>query len=92
MCFQIGAGIQMTPNVARLLRRYGIDKEIGDNLVRYKEMHLRRANGKRVGYVLVSRMEKAAGEKWWLVHRYVVRSVFPMSTLTIVGDIICTKV
>lgn len=59
----------MTPNVARLLRRYGVEKEIGKNLVRYKEMHLRRADGTRVGYVLVSRMEEAAGEMWWLVHR-----------------------
>lgn len=61
----------MTPNVARLLRRYGVEKEIGDNLVRYKEMHLRRADGRKVGCVLISRMEEAAGEVWWLVHRYV---------------------
>ncbi|QDS76143.1 hypothetical protein FKW77_007208 [Venturia effusa] len=67
---EIGAGIQMTPNVARLLRRYGVDKEIGENLVRFKEIHLRNADGTRAGYVLVSRMEEAAGEVWWLVHRH----------------------
>lgn len=59
----------MTPNAARLLRRYGIEKEIGDNLVRNKELHIRKADGRKVGYVLISGMEEATGGEWWLVHR-----------------------
>lgn len=60
----------MTPNVARLLRRYGVDKEIGDNLVGFRALHMRQADGKRVGYTDISRVEGATKERWWLVHRY----------------------
>jgi salicylate hydroxylase len=40
----------MTPNVARLLIRWGVDKVIGDNLVEFEEVHLRRKDGTKVGY------------------------------------------
>lgn len=33
---EIGAGIQMTPNVARLLIKWGVDKVIGDDLVEFE--------------------------------------------------------
>ncbi|KAK4957154.1 hypothetical protein LTR10_005112 [Elasticomyces elasticus] len=67
---EIGAGIQMTPNVARLLIRYGVDKVIGRNLVRFTEVNLRRKDGTPVGYTKVQRIEKTLGFPWWLVHRH----------------------
>ncbi|KAL9065114.1 MAG: hypothetical protein Q9157_007591 [Trypethelium eluteriae] len=67
---EIGAGIQMTPNVARLLRKYGVDKVIGDNLVRFEELNLRRKDGTPVGYTQTSRIEGALDQPWWLVHRH----------------------
>lgn len=33
---EIDAGIQMTPNVARLLINWGVDEVIGDNLVEFE--------------------------------------------------------
>ncbi|KAE9961285.1 hypothetical protein BLS_002735 [Venturia inaequalis] len=67
---EIGAGIQMTPNAARLLHRYGIEKVVGDNLVRNKELHIRTKEGKQVGFVKIEGMEEASGGEWWLVHRH----------------------
>ncbi|EMF17714.1 FAD/NAD(P)-binding domain-containing protein [Sphaerulina musiva SO2202] len=67
---EIGAGIQMTPNVARLLIRYGVDKVIGDDLVRITELNLRKKDGTKVGYTAVKRVEDALGYPWWLVHRH----------------------
>lgn len=60
----------MTPNAARLLHRYGIEKVVGDNLVRNKELHIRTKEGKQVGFVKIEGMEEASGGEWWLVHRY----------------------
>lgn len=61
----------MTPNVARLLRRWGVDEVIGENLVRYEELNLRRKDGTKIGWAPMSRVEGAVGQPWWLVHRYV---------------------
>lgn len=65
---EIGAGIQMTPNVAKLLIEWGIADVIGDNLVEFEELNLRRKDGTPVGY---AKMETRAqlGWPWWLVHR-----------------------
>lgn len=41
---------QMTPNVARLLIEWGVDKVIGDDLVEFEELNMRRRDGTRVGY------------------------------------------
>lgn len=60
----------MTPNAARLLEKYGVDKAIGDNLVRFEELNMRRKDGTPVGYTPISRVEKALGHPWWLVHRH----------------------
>ena len=61
----------MTPNVARLLRKYGIDKAIGDSLVRFEELNLRRwEDGRRLGYAPLRRVERTLGQPWWLVHRH----------------------
>ncbi|KAI9657699.1 MAG: hypothetical protein M1821_002875 [Bathelium mastoideum] len=67
---EIGAGIQMTPNVARLLRKHGIDREIGNKLVRIEELNMRRKDGTPVGHLPIGRVEGALGQPWWLVHRH----------------------
>lgn len=83
---EIGAGIQMvtapqstsdsladgfqTPNVARLLIRYGIDEVIGEDLVRFDELNLRRKDGSKVGHTFIKRVEDATGFPWWLAHRH----------------------
>jgi salicylate hydroxylase len=72
---EIGAGIQMTPNVARLLTRWGVDEVIGENLVSFKELNMRRQDGKAIGYTPVRRVEQACGHPWWLVHRHVLHNV-----------------
>ncbi|EHK48419.1 hypothetical protein TRIATDRAFT_93889 [Trichoderma atroviride IMI 206040] len=66
---EIGAGIQMTPNVSVLLQRWGVDKVIGDNLVQIEELNMRRKDGTKVGYTDIPVLEKALGRPWWLVHR-----------------------
>ncbi|KAI0410910.1 salicylate hydroxylase [Xylaria grammica] len=43
----IGAGIQVTPNVSVLLQTWGVDKVIGDNLVQFEELNMRRKDGTR---------------------------------------------
>lgn len=60
----------MTPNVARLLRKYGVDKAIGENLVRFDELNMRRKDGTLVGHAQLARIERDLGQPWWLVHRH----------------------
>lgn len=67
---KIGAGIQMTPNVASLLKRHGVDKAIGENLTRFEELNMRRKDGTLVGYAPIDRIERALAQPWWLVHRH----------------------
>ena len=67
---EIGAGIQMTPNVARLLIEWGVDKVIGDDLVEFEEFNMRRRDGTQVGYTRTGpAIRKKLGYPWWLVHR-----------------------
>ncbi|ROW11299.1 hypothetical protein VMCG_00867 [Cytospora schulzeri] len=69
---EIGAGIQMTPNVARLLQRWGVADVIGSNLVTYDRMNLRTKDGRVVGRTDApgnGGPERWAGAPWWLVHR-----------------------
>lgn len=66
---EIGAGIQMTPNVSRLLRAWGVADVIGDNLVRMEELNMRRRDGTKVGHTLMKRVENTLGQPWWVVHR-----------------------
>lgn len=48
---EIGAGIQMTPNVSRLLLRWGVADIIGENLVEPQCARMRKKNGEVVGYI-----------------------------------------
>lgn len=66
---EIGAGIQMTPNVSVLLQRWGVDREIGDNLVRFEELNMRRKDGTPVGHTKIATLEKTLNRPWWVVHR-----------------------
>ncbi|SMY28415.1 unnamed protein product [Zymoseptoria tritici ST99CH_1A5] len=68
---EIGAGIQITPNVSRLLIRYGVDQIIGDNLVQSNNINMRNRDG-----IVVQRTElypktvREFGFPWWSVHRH----------------------
>ncbi|KAJ3011670.1 hypothetical protein NUW54_g2099 [Trametes sanguinea] len=67
---EVGAGIQVTPNVSRLLRRWGV----GDNLeavaVRPEAIVLRRyETGERVAYTRWSDMEDQYGSPYYHIHR-----------------------
>jgi salicylate hydroxylase len=67
---EIGAGIQMTPNVAQLLIKWGVSDVIGDNLVEFEELNMRRRDGTPVGYTrMIPDVRKNLGYPWWLVHR-----------------------
>ncbi|KAJ9616815.1 hypothetical protein H2200_000534 [Cladophialophora chaetospira] len=67
---EIGAGIQMTPNVARLLMKWGVDKVIGDDLVEFEELNMRRKDGTKIGYTrVIPNVRNNLGVPWWLVHR-----------------------
>ncbi|RWA14200.1 hypothetical protein EKO27_g914 [Xylaria grammica] len=58
---EIGAGIQVTPNVSVLLQTWGVDKVIGDNLVQFEELNMRRKDGTRVGHTNIATLEKELG-------------------------------
>lgn len=65
---EIGAGIQMTPNVAKLLIDWGVADTIGDNLVEFDELNLRTKDGTKVGHAKMN-TRQLLGVPWWLVHR-----------------------
>jgi salicylate hydroxylase len=52
------------------LIQYGVDKVVGNNLVRYQELNLRDKHGKKIGHTLIKPIEDALGYPWWLVHRH----------------------
>ncbi|CZR65950.1 related to salicylate hydroxylase [Phialocephala subalpina] len=67
---EIGAGIQMTPNVSRLLIQWGVADVIGDNLVEFEELNMRKMDGTKVGYTkMMPDMRRDLGFPWWVVHR-----------------------
>jgi salicylate hydroxylase len=59
----------MTPNVARLLRKWGVDEVIGEDLVRFRELNMRKTDGTCIGYTKIGEVEEVLGQPWWLVHR-----------------------
>lgn len=52
------------------MMRYGVDKNIGRDLVRFEELNLRRKDGRKVGYTPIKRVEDTLHYPWWLVHRH----------------------
>ncbi|KAL2076002.1 hypothetical protein VTL71DRAFT_945 [Oculimacula yallundae] len=68
---EIGAGIQMTPNVSRLLIKWGVADIIGSDLVEFEELNMRRRDGTKVGYTrMMPNMRRDLGYPWWVVHRH----------------------
>lgn len=68
---EIGAGIQMTPNVSRLLIRWGVADIIGDDLVQCKNINMRDRNGKVTQRTeLYPKTVREFGFPWWMVHRH----------------------
>jgi salicylate hydroxylase len=58
---EIGAGIQMTPNVSRLLIKWGVADVIGESLVEFEELNMRR-DGTKIGYTrMMPNMRRALG-------------------------------
>lgn len=47
---EIGAGIQMTPNISGLLIKWKVADVIGENLVEFEELNMRRRDGTKIGY------------------------------------------
>ena len=50
--------------------RYGVDKNIGRDLVRFEELNMRRKDGRKVGHTPIKRIEDTLHYPWWLVHRH----------------------
>ena len=68
---EVGAGIQVTPNVSRLLRRWGLERALEDIAVRPEAIVFRRYNtGERVGYTKWGdKMERDHGSPYYHIHR-----------------------
>ena len=67
---EVGAGIQVTPNVSRLLQRWGAGPALESVGVRPEAIVLRRYDtGERVGYTLWSDMEAKYGAPYYHIHR-----------------------
>ncbi|OSX61363.1 hypothetical protein POSPLADRAFT_1144845 [Postia placenta MAD-698-R-SB12] len=67
---EIGAGIQVSPNVSRLLYRWGLRDALHAVAVEPEAIVLRRyATGARVGYTPLGRFRDPSSEPWYNVHR-----------------------
>ncbi|KAI0759543.1 FAD/NAD-P-binding domain-containing protein [Trametes elegans] len=67
---EVGAGIQVTPNVSRLLRRWGVGDTLERVAVRPEAIVLRKYNtGERVAYTRWSDMEEQYGSPYYHIHR-----------------------
>ncbi|KAI0066032.1 FAD/NAD(P)-binding domain-containing protein [Artomyces pyxidatus] len=68
---EVGAGIQITPNVSRLLHRWGVLNRVGNVGIRPLGLtFLRYQNGERVGYTpLGDHMDRNHGAPYYHIHR-----------------------
>lgn len=68
---QVGAGIQLTPNVTRLLRRWGVYEELAPVAVKPGNIWFRRwQTGEPIGLTkLVPNFEQQFDAPYWVVHR-----------------------
>ncbi|KAI0667175.1 FAD/NAD-P-binding domain-containing protein [Trametes maxima] len=67
---EVGAGIQVTPNVSRLLRRWGVGDALEEVAVRPEAIVLRRYDtGERVAYTRWSDMHEKYGAPYYHIHR-----------------------
>lgn len=67
---EIGAGIQMTPNVARFLLRWGVSGLIGPDLVQCDRINMRDKDGELVAFSDMAKIRSDYGYPWWVVHRH----------------------
>jgi salicylate hydroxylase len=52
----------MTPNVSRLLIKWGVADVIGENLVEFEDFNIRKRNGEKVGYTrMIPNFERELG-------------------------------
>lgn len=63
---EIGAGIQMTPNVSRFLVRWGVSDLIGDDLVQCDDVKMRSTDGKVVAYTDFRDVKTRWGYPWYV--------------------------
>lgn len=68
---EVGAGIQVSPNSSRLLRRWGLGKHLDDVAVKPEAIAFRRYDtGERVGFTKWGEvMEKDYGSPYYHIHR-----------------------
>lgn len=68
---EVGAGIQVSPNSSRLLRRWGLGKHLDEIAVKPEAICFRRYNtGERVGYTKWGEvMERDYGSPYYHIHR-----------------------
>lgn len=68
---QVGAGIQIPPNSGKLLQRWGVIAELGDQAVQPDGISFRRwESGERIGFTdLTEPFVKACGAPYYVVHR-----------------------
>ena len=67
---EVGAGIQVSPNVSRLLRRWGLADTLESIAVRPESIVLRRYNtGERVGYTKWGERMEEHGAPYYHIHR-----------------------
>ena len=68
---EVGAGIQVSPNSSRLLRRWGLGKHLDDIAVKPEGIAFRRYNtGERVGFTKWGEvMERDYGSPYYHIHR-----------------------
>lgn len=59
----------MTPNVSALLQRWKVADVIGENLVQFEELNMRRKDGTLVGHTKIATLESNLKRPWWVVHR-----------------------
>ena len=62
---EIGAGIQMTPNVSRFLIKWGVSDIIGEDLVQCDNVNMRRTDGKIIAYTDFKRTVRDYGYPWY---------------------------
>ncbi|KAM5531760.1 hypothetical protein V8D89_014572 [Ganoderma adspersum] len=67
---EVGAGIHLTPNASRLLRRWGAGPALDAIAVRSQAIILRRySTGERVGYTPLMNMQEKYGAPYYHMHR-----------------------
>jgi hypothetical protein len=65
---EIGAGVQMRPNISRFLIKWGVSGIIGDDLVQCDNVNMRQTDGKVIAYTDLKKTVKDYGYPWYGEH------------------------